>query len=193
MKKTLIALALGAGLASAALATPVQWTSAMGGNDHWYEYVSTPLTWQASATAAAASNYSGMQGYLATLTSSAENLFASALAMSPTGGLVTAWFGLTDEKDEGIFRWIDGPEAGQTAVFTSWTERHRRPRLPRLCARLPGGVQRRPHPRAHDPGPGAASPAGCRLRQPPPRLNCRHGQNTGRLRAPFFHVCVGLR
>lgn len=121
MKKTLMVAALGASLATTALATPVQWTAAAGGNDHWYEYISTPLTWQASATAAAGLSYNGMQGYLATLTSSAENLFASALAMGATGGLVTAWFGLTDEKDEGVFRWIGGPEAGQTAVFTSWT------------------------------------------------------------------------
>lgn len=121
MKTTFIAIALGTGLAGAALAAPVQWTSAMGGNDHWYEYVSTPMTWQASLTAAASSTHMGMQGYLATLTSAGENTFASTLAMSATGGPLQAWFGLTDEGAEGVYRWASGPEVGQIATFFSWT------------------------------------------------------------------------
>lgn len=117
MKKTLITLALAAGFAGTVQAAPVQWTVASGGNDHWYEFVDTTVTWQAARTAALASNFMGMQGYLVTMMSAGENRFASALA---GGGQLLAWIGLSDEEIEGNFKWMDGPEAGQTAVFTSW-------------------------------------------------------------------------
>ena len=117
MKKTLTALTLAICAIGSAQAAPVQWTVGAGGNDHWYEYVAGPATWSAARTAALASTYGGMTGYLATLTSAAENMFASLLAAN---GTALAWIGLTDQAVEGTFQWIDGPEAGQVVGYTSW-------------------------------------------------------------------------
>jgi len=58
------------GLVSTASATPVQWSVASGGNDHWYDLVTDVLTWEDAQTAAASRG-----GYLATVTSDPENNF----------------------------------------------------------------------------------------------------------------------
>lgn len=58
---------------ASAIAAPVQWPSASGGNDHWYEVVyvgPAGIAWTAARTAA-----ENAGGYLATLTSAAENEF----------------------------------------------------------------------------------------------------------------------
>lgn len=53
-------------------ATPVQWSSSAGGNDHWYEavYVEELISWNDAKDAAEA-----LGGYLATSTSPGENSF----------------------------------------------------------------------------------------------------------------------
>ncbi len=111
---TLLAIA-----ATSVQAVPVQWTTASGGNGHWYEFVLGPLsnsgwTWQEAFAAANTASYLGMQGYLATITSAGENTFVSSLAGKE------AWLGGSDEAVEGEWRWMNGPEAGQLFTFTSW-------------------------------------------------------------------------
>jgi hypothetical protein len=113
------ALTLAAMLAAAATsvqAAPVQWTTASGGNGHWYEFVGVRVTWQQAFAAANATSFMGMPGYLATITSAEENLFAS----SNVAGSIEAWLGGSDEAVEGEWRWMNGPEAGQLFTFTSW-------------------------------------------------------------------------
>jgi hypothetical protein len=109
VKKSLYALAAGALLSGAAVAAPVQWTAALGGNDHWYEFIETPVTWQAAFTAANAATFMGMQGYLATLTSDGENRFAAATAAQSN----LAWIGGSDDGAEGVWSWRNGPENGE--------------------------------------------------------------------------------
>lgn len=108
-------------------AAPVQWTAAAGGNDHWYEYVSTvsifaPIGFSAARSAALASTHLGLQGYLATVTSAQEQAFieSSFPFLLGFGASGNAWLGASDASVEGEWRWLDGPEAGQLAVYTDW-------------------------------------------------------------------------
>ena len=100
----------GSGLLGAA---PIQWTSAAGGNDHWYEVIIPPgLSWST-----ARSNALSAGGYLVTITSAAENTFVTNLI---SASQVRAWIGANDQAVEGTFRWIDGPEAGSLLTYSNF-------------------------------------------------------------------------
>lgn len=112
-------------------AAPVQWTAAAGGNDHWYEYVSTgnifaPIGFDAARGAAWASSHMGQGGYLATITSAEEQTFiqSSFSFLLGFGNSGTAWLGASDAAVEGEWRWLDGPEAGQLLGYTNWLPGH---------------------------------------------------------------------
>ena len=61
--------------AGTAIADPVEWPIASGGNGHLYEAILTdPVTWDDTQTAAEAAG-----GYLATITSPEENAFVFSL------------------------------------------------------------------------------------------------------------------
>jgi hypothetical protein len=124
-----MAAAAAVGLAGAAEAAPVLWDVADGGNGHWYEFVAAGVGWQAAFDAAGASTFASpggvLTGYLATITSAEENRFLISLA--PNG-----WFGGSDQEQEGVWKWMAGPEAGQVfwnggpggsapaGMFASW-------------------------------------------------------------------------
>lgn len=85
-------------------------------NDHIYQVISGAcdgsvgagcINWVGAAAAASASTYQGMTGYLATVTSEAENNYISARL---TGG--EAWIGASDSASEGDWKWVSGPETG---------------------------------------------------------------------------------
>ncbi len=77
-------------------------------NNHVYEYVSGTINWNNANTAAQARSAYGATGYLATITSSAENNFIKARLSGD------AWIGGSDAAVEGTWKWIGGPEAGTT-------------------------------------------------------------------------------
>lgn len=104
-------------VSSAALATPVQW----GGNGHFYERVDTPapLTWFEARDGAAARSFMGEQGYLATVTSQAEQdaLFAllggiDALSHHYLGGVQAP----DGAEPAGGWQWI----TGEAWIYTNW-------------------------------------------------------------------------
>ncbi len=67
-------------LTAPAHATPIQWTTAAGGNGHWYEFIDHEgITWD-EANADASSLY-GPDTYLATITSEEENTFVFNLGV----------------------------------------------------------------------------------------------------------------
>lgn len=89
-----------------------QWTAASGGNDHFYQVFKRDnfIRWT-DALADALSR----GGYLATITTVAENDLITALTMTSTGPL-ESWIGFTDEAVEGQFQWI----TGEAVTFTNW-------------------------------------------------------------------------
>jgi uncharacterized repeat protein (TIGR01451 family)/CSLREA domain-containing protein len=74
---------------------------------HYYEFVtSSGIQWHAARTAAEARSYYGLQGYLVTVTSSAENTFVASKLQGQ------GWIGASDESSEGAWTWVTGPENG---------------------------------------------------------------------------------
>ncbi|WP_457426809.1 lectin-like protein [Roseateles sp. P5_E7] len=117
MRKALAAALIATGLiGQAAVAAPVQWTAALGGNDHYYEFFGDAVTWADALAAAQSKSYLGLTGYLATLTDADENRFAS---VTVAGG-VLAWISGSDDGSEGNWTWRAGPEAGQALTFFNW-------------------------------------------------------------------------
>ncbi len=75
---------------------------------HVYQYVPNSMSWFDARDAAAASNYEGIPGYLATITSAAENNFIKDRLNGD------AWLGGSDDSiyaGEGHWDWVTGPEA----------------------------------------------------------------------------------
>jgi len=79
-------------------------TSQQNYNGHSYYRSTGSAFWTDARTAC-----SNMGGYLVTVTSAAENNFIFGLW--PSG-----WIGLTDEVNEGVWRWV----TGETYSYTSW-------------------------------------------------------------------------
>lgn len=121
-----LALGLGLGLSAPATAAPVQWTVANGGNDNWYEVVwprQGKITASTAKALAEASTYLGVSGYLATITSAAEQTFLNTLNAAYTaasnahsGRYVRAWLGGSDATIEGTWEWT----TGETFAYTNW-------------------------------------------------------------------------
>lgn len=98
---------------------------------HYYKYVHVPgatptsqtVSWHTAYEAAASSTYMGMQGYLVTVTSEAEQKFISALINSRTWIGGTSWptyTGVTNSHPQSSgsgkpvsYYWVCGPEKGQ--------------------------------------------------------------------------------
>jgi hypothetical protein len=106
-----------------------QWTAASGGNDHYYQaHASTAtITWTDANNAAAAQG-----GYLATITSAAENTFVFNLVNDQTYWFQSAnnhgpWIGgfqpPGSPEPAGNFQWVLQPGASVAEPFsyTNWT------------------------------------------------------------------------
>jgi LPXTG-site transpeptidase (sortase) family protein len=74
---------------------------------HYYEFItSTGIHWDTAKTAAESRYFFSLQGYLATITSEAEN---KMLADRLVG---VGWIGASDAAQETYWRWVTGPENG---------------------------------------------------------------------------------
>ena len=85
----------------------VAWRTEEGGNGHFYGLTTKAGTWQETDAEAV---YYG--GYLVSITSASEEAFLSGQIYG-TGPL---WIGLTDEEEEGSFKW----SSGEPVEFTDW-------------------------------------------------------------------------
>ncbi|WP_368183793.1 VPLPA-CTERM sorting domain-containing protein [Aestuariibius sp. HNIBRBA575] len=100
-------------IGTSAAAVPVQWSSAVGGNDHYYDVIVGPIDWSDARVAATGSTHAGQQGYLTSVTSVDEHDFLlDLIAPLVDGGMRLFWLGGTDEATEGDWAWVDGPEDG---------------------------------------------------------------------------------
>lgn len=99
-------------MVSIAFATPIQWS----GNNHWYEVVdSGAITWTDANTAAGVNG-----GFLASITSDAENIFVSGLVNTVSWGAYGPWIGAFRNANDTNWntsgQWTDGSTWG----YTNW-------------------------------------------------------------------------
>ena len=74
---------------------------------HYYEYIpNIGITWTQAEQAAQGLNFYGLQGYLATITTSDEAKLSGEQAAG------AGWIGGSDVAVEGQWKWVTGPEAG---------------------------------------------------------------------------------
>lgn len=108
------ALVTGLFLSAHVAAVPVQWTSGVGANGHWYEFVTGAYDNAGAHADAATKNHLGLTGYLATISSAEENSFVTGL------NTVLAWISGSDATTEGTFVFTSGPEIGAAMTYFNW-------------------------------------------------------------------------
>lgn len=80
-------------------------------NGHYYIYADDfNKSWDSAQTVAANSTFNGLTGYLATITSQAENDFVKDKVVA--GANANVFLGASDADNEGVWIWETGPEVG---------------------------------------------------------------------------------
>jgi hypothetical protein len=114
MKKMLLVFVcaiLLTGVSAVAFATPVLWSISEGGNGHWYDVVQYRSTWDEANAIVQAEGL----GYLATITSAAENEFVWS-HFSYAGYWLGGYQVSSDNEPAGNWVWVTGEEWS----YTNW-------------------------------------------------------------------------
>ncbi|KAA5548332.1 T9SS type A sorting domain-containing protein [Adhaeribacter rhizoryzae] len=96
----------------------------INGEEHYYEPLEFDYraTWEDAMAQAASKSYNGSSGYLATITSAAENEFIQEIVSKITLRNPYVWLGANDKAEEGVWRWATGPEAGMLFNYNNWAK-----------------------------------------------------------------------
>ena len=112
MNKKLLAVSLACCLINAGVHADKPVSVCGNHNGHGYELVPDPVPWHIAKKKAQDAG-----GYLVVITSPQENEFVMELIKKSTkGDFADVWLGLTDEKKEGEWRWVNG----EKVTFTKW-------------------------------------------------------------------------
>jgi lectin-like protein/PEP-CTERM motif-containing protein len=103
-----------------AYAAPILWTD----NGHYYDLIQESRTWSSALTRAGqltfdpdgAGGQAPIAGHLVTITSVQEQAFLNQ--QFSNRGLY--WIAASDSANEGVWRWMAGPEAGTALTYTHW-------------------------------------------------------------------------
>ncbi|MBU4333852.1 MAG: PEP-CTERM sorting domain-containing protein, partial [Candidatus Omnitrophica bacterium] len=95
-------------------AAPVQWTTGVGANGHWYDLIQTAATAANANTNANSLSYLGLSGHLVTLNTAEENAWVWNTYKVSAGRY--AWLGGTDKDVEGSWSWLNG----DAWSYTNW-------------------------------------------------------------------------
>jgi len=82
-------------LTETATASPIQWSEVSGGNGHYYELVKSLSSWSQATSDAESRIFLGVNGYLASITSAAENKFLTDTfaPLASDGPQIQVWIG----------------------------------------------------------------------------------------------------
>lgn len=100
----------------AAHAVPALWSSADGGNDHYYDIVDGDFLLSEAYANSLTQSYLGEDGYIATITHGLEQAFIA----NTFGAEQRFWIGASDADVEGVWVWFTGPEAGTAVVYDNF-------------------------------------------------------------------------
>eukprot|EP00042_Codosiga_hollandica_P045276 m.457331 g.457331 ORF g.457331 m.457331 type:complete len:278 (+) comp56982_c0_seq5:1668-2501(+) len=84
-------------------------------NGRYYQQFIAAVNWSTALTAAADSSYNGWKGHLATFYSQREFNAVRGLA-----NRAATWIAGSDAAEEGVWRWMAGPEEGSLISLTFW-------------------------------------------------------------------------
>ena len=112
MNKKLIAISIALCLLTLAVYADRPVSISGNYNGHGYELVPDPVPWHIAKKKAEDEG-----GYLVVITSPQENEYVIELIKKSTkGDFADVWLGLTDEKKEGEWRWVNG----EKMTFNKW-------------------------------------------------------------------------
>ena len=112
MKTLLRLLAIAAIIAQTPIhAAPILWSSASGGNDHYYDITPDRMNWDAAESFAVSRG-----GHLVSIQSGAEQAFLASTFLSSTDDHRIAWIGINDVASEGSFIW----SSGEPVTYNNW-------------------------------------------------------------------------